>query len=270
MTEFKRSLIKIFQEKVKNKVPDVADKNVKHDGKYGNWLEEQFGKSPDADNHADFWGYELKNETSSKTTFGDWSANIYIFKDKGFKHLFDGETTSEKQDSFCRIFGTPNPKKNNRCSWSGAVVPKINKYNAYGQKLVVDENSDIIAYYSFSQDERENKDLIVPTEFQRDNLVLAKWFGKTSPTDKQEDKCLKEKLEDKFNVNGWFTCKKDAEGKYSKICFGEPIDFDTWIDLVNKGIVFLDSGMYETNRRPYSQWRASNEFWNSLITDEYE
>ncbi|MGR5915634.1 hypothetical protein ACT7CS_01805 [Bacillus pacificus] len=28
--------------------------------------------------------------------------------------------------------------------------------------------------------------------------------------------------------------------------------------------------MYQGNKRPYSQWRASNSFWDSLIVECYE
>lgn len=83
-------------------------------------------------------------------------------------------------------------------------------------------------------------------------------------------KSLKDKLEDKFNQKGWFTCKKDSEGKYNQICFGGTFNFDQWLDLVAKGIVFFDSGMYQGNKRPYSQWRANNKYWDSLITERYE
>lgn len=264
----KAKLIDLFRKNVKGKTPDVTGRNSRHDGRKGNWLEEQFGKTPDADNHADFYGYELKNETSSKTTFGDWSANRYIFKHGQYTHLFTGNTASEKQDSFCRIFGTPNPQKNNRYSWSGKPVPKISRYNEFGQILAIDSNLDILAIYSYSKDRRINKALIVPSELQKDNLVIAHWFGLDSPTPK--DKCLRAKLEDKFNELGWFTCKTDINGRYDRICFGNPFNYYEWIELVRKGIVFFDSGMYQGNKRPYSQWRANNQYWNSLIVEVYE
>lgn len=264
----KAMLIKLFREKVKGKRPDVTGRNIRHDGKKGNWLEEQFGKTPDADNHADFYGYELKNETTSKTTFGDWSANRYIFKHGQYTHLFAGNGASEKQDSFCKIFGAPNPLKNNRFSWSGKPVPKIRGYNEFGQVLIIDQNLDILAIYSYSMDQRPDKSLIVPIELQQENLVIAQWFGLDSPTNR--DKCLRAKLEDKFNDKGWFTCKTDMSGRYDKICFGNPFDYYEWIELVRQGIVFFDSGMYQGNKRPYSQWRANNQYWDSLIVEIYE
>lgn len=75
----KEQIIELFRKNVKGKQPNVDGKNERHDGRKGHWLEEQFGISANANNEADLWGYELKNETASKTTFGDWSANIYVY-----------------------------------------------------------------------------------------------------------------------------------------------------------------------------------------------
>ncbi len=266
----KELLIELFKKNVKGKIPDVEGKNERHDGRKGHWLERQFGVAANADNEADLWGYELKNETTSKTTFGDWSANIYIFTGSKYSELFDGESRSEKQDSFVRIFGKPNEKKGGRCSWSGSSCPKIGSYNDCGQILLVEPDNDIVVLYSYSKDKRQDKSDIVPEELQIENLEIARWYGENSPTTKRRDKCLKAKLEDKFNDKGWFTCKTDENGRYNRICFGEPVNYEDWINLVKEGIVFFDSGMYETNNRPYSQWRANNKFWDSLITETYE
>ncbi|HEL1598002.1 TPA: LlaMI family restriction endonuclease [Streptococcus suis] len=270
MDKDKELLIQLFRNNVKGKSPDVTGRNINHDGRAGNWLEEQFGKHPDANNHADFFGYELKNETTSKTTFGDWSANRYIFKTGQYASLFKNPSIGTPQDVFCLYFGQPNPEKNNRCSWSGKPIPRLNEYNEFGQIMVIEDNKDIVIKYSFSQDCRANKNSLIPVELQNGEIELARWFGSTSPSTKRTDKSLKDKLEDKFNQKGWFTCKKDSEGKYNQICFGGTFNFDQWLDLVAKGIVFFDSGMYQGNKRPYSQWRANNKYWDSLITERYE
>lgn len=266
----KEDIIEIFYSRVKGKRPDVTGRNERHDGRKGHWLEQQFGISANADNEADLWGYELKNQTTSKTTFGDWSANVYVFTDPRYSRYFVGTTKYQKQDSFVRIFGKPNAEKGGRCSWSGSPCPKISGYNDFGQVLVIDDNKDIVALYSYSKDRRINKAAIVPQALQLENLEIARWYGETSPTSKRTDKCLKSKLEDKFNDKGWFTCKMNASGVYYKICFGRPMNYDEWLRLVQEGTVFFDSGMYEGNVRPYSQWRANNDFWNSLIEEEYE
>lgn len=265
----KEKLIEIFKKNVQGKIPDVSNKNKNHDGKFGHWLEQQFGITANGKNEADILGYELKNETSSgKTTFGDWSANMYIFKTGQYSTLFEGKTMPEKQDSFCRMFGKKNPKKNGRYSWSGSPVPKINRYNEFGQIMVINKNKDIEIHYSYDKDKRSNKEAIIPKELQKDIIILAIWYGTTSPNSK--DKTLKSKLEKKFNNLGWFTCKTDNTGAYRKICFGSPITFENWIKLVENGIVYFDSGMYVGNKRPYSQWRADNNYWDSLIEDCFE
>ena len=230
----KEQIIELFRTNVKGKRPNVDGKNERHDGRKGHWLEQQFGVTANADNEADLFGYELKNETTSKTTFGDWS------------------------------------EKGGRYSWSGTPCPKIDSYNDFGQILTIEPNKDIVAFYSYAHDKRPDKADIVPKELQKDNLEIARWYGENSPTSKRRDKCLKAKLEDKFNDKGWFTCKTDENGEYDRICFGEPVNFDDWLNLVKEGIVFFDSGMYEGNKRPYSQWRANNKFWDSLITETYK
>lgn len=266
----KADIVKLFRENVKGKKADVQGRNERHDGRQGHWLEEQFGITANADNEADLWGYELKNETTSKTTFGDWSANKYVFTNPEYKECFDGSKKYEKQDSFVKIFGKPNEEKGGRHSWSGSPCPKIGKYNDFGQILTIDDNKDIVAKYSYSKDKRTDKEKIVPDKLQKEDLEIARWYGETSPTTKRADKCLKNKVEDKFNNEGWFTCKKNATGEYEKICFGEKVDYDVWLQKVRDGVVFFDSGMYEGNKRPYSQWRANNDFWDSMIIDEYE
>ncbi|MGL4722353.1 MAG: LlaMI family restriction endonuclease [Desulfovibrionaceae bacterium] len=267
----KDKIIKLFRENVKGKKPNIVNANSRHDGRKGHWLEQQFGIKANADNNADLFGYELKNETFSKTTFGDWSANLYIFTHPIYKEYFIGNSKKNKQDSFCAIFGKSNKEKNGRYSWSGEPCPKIFRYNDFGQKLIVEEDTkDIMAIYSYSKDKRDNKSLILPKELQKENLVLAHWYGCVSPPSAtKRDKCLKEKLESKFNQQGWFTCKTNSSGVYDKICFGKRINYDDWLCCIKTGIVFFDSGMYEGNARPYSQWRANNKFWDSLIIDEY-
>lgn len=265
----KDKLIRIFRENVKGKSPNTEGMNVRHDGRKGHWLEAQFNIHHNADNSADILGYELKNETTSKTTFGDWSANEYIYNDINYHSVFNAEKTIENRDIFLSIFGKPNDAKGGRYSWSGEPCPKISGYNRFGQRLIITDEQDIVAEYSFSKDQRNNKTTIVPVILQQEHLQLARWYGLTTPNG-YKGKCLKDKLEDKFNQNGWFTCKTDCFGCYCKICFGAPMTFDNWIRLVSMGIVFFDSGMYQGNERPYSQWRANNSFWESLIIDEAE
>jgi len=55
-------------------------------------------------------------------------------------------------------------------------------------------------------------------------------------------------------------------GIYDRIVFGDPINYKKWINGVERGEIFFDSGMYQGNKRPYSQWRAANSYWENLIT----
>lgn len=265
----KELIIDLFHKNVKGKKPNIQGANAKHDGRKGHWLEAQFGVSHNASNAPDLFGYELKNETSSKTTFGDWSANYYIYNDIKYLSVFNSNITLERRDKFLSIFGKPNEKKNNRYSWSGEPAPKIDIFNKFGQRLIIDENNNIIAEYSYSEDTRENKDKIVPEILQKENLVIAIWYGNSMPQG-ITGKSLKEKVESKFNDKGWFTCKMNNDGVYDKICFGTSITFDKWIGLVKQGIVYFDSGMHQVNPRPYSEWRADNKYWDSLIIEVFD
>lgn len=246
----KEWIIERFNNCVRGLRPNLNGFNNNHDGAGGHWLETQMGIPHNANNNADLFGYEMKNQTTSgKTTFGDWSADYYIFKDTDY-----GITKNE----FIRIFGKYNNQKN-RYSWSGEPCPRINQYSTFGQKYYVDNNNNIIVIYSYEFDQRENKAQIIPINMQIENLIIAQWNANS----------IQQKLERKFNQNGWFKCTKDHDGVYNQIHFGSPINFAIWIELVRNGTVFFDSGMYEGNNRLYSQWRALNTFWDSLIIDTY-
>lgn len=248
--KIKRKIIKLFNKKVRGRVSDSSSKNLKHDGRDGHWLEVQMGIAHNASNSPDLFGFEMKNNTSSKTTFGDWSASYYIFKDEKYKI---------NRDRFLVIFGAPNPLKGNRYSWSGKPTPKIDSYNFFGQILRVDKIGNIHAVYSFKKDLRVDKVKIVPKIMQKENLIIAKW----------DAQMMKKRVEQKFNKLGWFKCLKNTKGIYSRIVFGAPISFDLWIKGVREGLIFFDSGMYQGNIRPYSQWRADNKYWESLVVDAY-
>ncbi|MDD5056178.1 MAG: LlaMI family restriction endonuclease [Candidatus Peribacteraceae bacterium] len=250
LQKMKKLIVQRFIKMVKGKKPDTSASHKRHDGKEGHWLETQMGIRHNASNAPDLYGFEMKNQTGSKTTFGDWSADHYIFKDK---------SSGISRDEFLGIFGMPNLEKGMRCSWSGKPCPKVGHYNSCGQTLLIDSKNNILAVYNFQKDTRQNKAIIVPKSMQKKRLVIAKWEAST----------MRRKVEKKFNMSGWFQCKKDTSGCYSEIVFGEPINFDNWIDGVRKGLIFFDSGMYQGNKRPYSQWRADNRYWEALITSRF-
>lgn len=247
----KQTVIDRFLRYVKGHKAETALANVKHAGKDGHWLEVAMGLTPNANNAPDILGYEMKNGTKSKTSFGDWSADYYLYK-----HPKAGIDRS----GFLKVFGKPNIKKEGRYSWSGEPCPKISSYNAFGQKLYVDSENNVYAIYKYSRDMRAAKANIVPARFQVDGLVLASWSAAL----------LKQRVESKFNQSGWFKCEKNQDGVYVSIAFGDPIPFETWIDCVRTGDVYFDSGMYDGNDRAYSQWRANNSFWDKMVTSRYK
>jgi hypothetical protein len=246
----KLQIIATFVRNVKGRSADVASANIHHAGKSGHWLETAMGIAHNGNNAPDLLGYEMKDGTKSKTTFGDWSPDYQIFKGKNAKIT---------KYEFLYMFGKPNMKKAGRLSWSGEPVPTINKFNSFGQALVVNKNNDIVALYKYSQDKRINKDELIPTEYREGMVILAVWTAKL----------MKQRVEDKFNHSGVFKCEKDSKGVYTYIVFGPPITFETWISYVKTGDVFFDSGMYDGNIRPYAQWRATNVFWDKILTERY-
>ncbi len=245
-----QAILDRFTSNVQGKKADVTKANKRHDGKEGHWLERQMGITPNANNEADIFGFEMKKQTRAKTTFGDWAANYYIFKNL--------EYNLTRDDGFLPVFGKANEKKGGRYSWSGEPCPKIHNYNGFGQCLIIDDHENILAIYSFSQDQRKDKNRIVPIALQQENLILAQW-------DREGAKGIKLKLERKFNQRGWFRCEKNSKGIYTSIAIGSPISWGQWIKHVKTGEVYFDSGMYQTNKRHYSQWRANNAFWDNLI-----
>ncbi len=268
--EIKNEIKAKFDKSIRGREPILISGERRHDGWIGHWLQRQFDLEADAANAPDLNGFELKDDTGTGvTTFGDWSADEYIF----FSHnncRFDSSKAAEckkcrnsvmDRTAFLQIFGVPNIEKGNRYSWSGKVCPKVNRINEYGQILVVYDDGSINAEYFFSEDQRPNKRSIVPSGLQVEDLVLAAWCVDS----------LKTKLENKFNELGWVKCIRESNGrgKYVGMNFGGPIRFEDWIDQVCLGNVYLDSGMYEGNNRKYSQWRAKNTFWESLTEERY-
>lgn len=198
---------------------------------------------------------------SKKTTLGDFSASEYMFSGKNKRHHINeiNHWTDENKISrteFIKMFGNPNPDKNNRYSWSGCCVPRYNIWNSNGQMLSISDTNDIIVYYSYTKDTRERKKEF-PTFIQKDNMVIALW---------NSDK-MKQHIDKKFNNKGFFVCKKNGN-KYEKICFGKPFDFVYFIECIKNKKIIFDSGMYVGNTRNYSQFRGST-FWEELIIEEY-
>jgi hypothetical protein len=265
----KEQIKQTFDRNIRGREPMVLSTKSEHDGWEGHWLQEQFGLTADAKNAPDLNGFELKDDTGGVTTFGDWSADEYIFFSHSACHRDPSKAeqctkcrhSQLSRTEFLQIFGTPNPAKKNRYSWSGSVCPKVNGVNQYGQELAVYPDGTIKAQYNYSMDQRPDKESVVPPAQRKEWVVLATWYNES----------LKKKLENKFKEHGWFKCMQESKGhgRYVGLVFGGPIAFEDWVEQVRLGNVYFDSGMYEGNSRKYSQWRASNGFWISLTEETY-
>ncbi len=250
--EIQKRIIELFMKNVYGKKSDTSKSNPKHAGKEGHWLEKQMGVKPNNKSKADLMGYECKNETTSKTTWGDWGPDYKIW---------ERDEYGIDREKFMRIFGH-NPK-GYRYSWSGKPVPKIGhrlkKKNEFGTRTHIDTEGNVTFYYSYDEDMRNDKRTIVPDNLRENDLILQRWSAKK----------LRVHVDEKFNRLGWFKCSKGHNGYYDKIIFGNPTPFEDWISWVRNGDVYFDGGMYEGNNRPYNQWRSPNKFWNSLAVQTY-
>ena len=256
----KQQIIELFNRNVKGAEICLKGINAKHCGKEGHWLETKMGLKHNAKNEPDINGYEMK-KSSNKTTLGDFSASEYVFSKKNKRKNINSlnnwtDDIKLTRSDFIKTFGNPNPKKNNRHSWSGSCVPTYNNWNLNGQILTVSENNDIIIFYSFSKDTRDIK-VNFPKFLHNDDIVIALWKAEK----------MKQNINNKFNKKGFFICKK-IDDKYEKICFGKSFDFEHFIKCIKNKKIIFDSGMYDGNNRNYSQFRGSH-FWNELLIEEY-
>ena len=264
--ETRNRIIRRYMERVHGKKPDTSKSNKKHDGKEGSWLEDTMGVKRNANNKPDLWGYEMKNHTKSKTSFGDWNASCYLFRDEKYfpdlKCLVGRERQkkmAEHKSEFLKIFGRKN---SGAYSWSGEPCPKkaTDGYNGFGQRIVVKDDDSILIEYSYEKDKRPDKAELVPERFQLKSHALARWSREL----------IKERVEEKFGYEGWFKCKRKKNGTYNEIVFGDAFDIKQFIKMVKNGDAFFDSGMKERRKdgtdRYRSMWRASNKHWESMET----
>jgi hypothetical protein len=238
----KKEIIKKFENKIKGKTPIRKPNQLNNAGWEGDWITKKMGLTKNGKNEPDYKGFEMKKK-SIKISFGDWSPDEAIFK------------FEMSREEFLFIFGSV---KNGRSSWSGSVFPKVNSITRGGQEIFVNNNGDIEIIYSYNKDRRRNKDKLVPTEFREDGLLLAIW-KKTS---------LEKFITKKFGQHGFFILSKNKKNEYSKIIFGPPLNYETFIANFKKGIIFLDCGMVSGNPRPYMTFRASGNFWHKIAINK--
>jgi hypothetical protein len=169
----KKIIIDKFIKNIKGK--EILIKNNSHCGSEGQWLEKQMGITINSKNEPDILGFEMKKK-SSKITLGDFSASEYLFsKKKDFIEKLNNWKKDEykiTRTEFIKIFGTPNPLKDDRYSWSGKCVPTYDTFNNYGQMLKFNDNLDLCIYYSFEKDKRQNHDY---PDFIKTDIIIAIW-----------------------------------------------------------------------------------------------
>ncbi len=177
------------------------------------------------------------------------------------KHGMPCDNISRKV--FLQTFGTPNPQKNNRYSWSGTCFPKYGtKFNHCGQRMLFDTENNLLIEYSFLEDKREQAVKDKFPEFVKNHhgiFPIAIW--------KQET--LETTISNKFGVLGFYILNKDSKGFYESISFGNIIDFEKVKSSIENGNVILDSGMKDGGgSRNYSHFRGTPcKFWNGLIDE---
>lgn len=253
----KQDIIDLFNKNIKGKQYMKTD--TAHDGDEGHWLEKLMNLKPNSNNEPDIGGYEMKKE-SKKITFGDWSGEYLFSRSTKLLNKINNKNISMSKENFIKTFGNKSEDKEDRYSWSGSCVPKYGEFNNCGQTLTIDKDNNILALYSYEHDKRKDKNI----NFNSDQIIcIAVW---------SKDK-MEKHVNTKFNQKGFFICKKNKKDEYEKICFGSPISYDVFIDKIKSCDIFLDSGMYHDNKKPntrlYSQWRASQKFWNNLLIEEF-
>jgi len=239
----KEYIIKLFNTNVKGVEICLKGKNKKHCGKDGHWLEKQMGIKHNAKNAPDINGYEMKMD-SKVITFIDKSPD---------KMYLDGVTIPKRNKTEKKQFWDKyaSKKTNDEPTIGGWLV---NKFNKSGQKMIVDENNNIAVLYNYEEDTRTDKETL---GLNRTSHIIMEWNATSLST----------AIEDKFNQKGFFKCIKE-NNKFTKICFGKKITFDTWINEFKKGIIYHD-GYSKVGGRSRHVFRAKKKFWNELITEEY-
>jgi DNA-cytosine methyltransferase len=241
MEKNKQQIIKLFKNNVLGK--KYEKKETKHCGSEGHWLEKQMEIKHNSKNAPDIYGYEMKIKTSTKTTFGDWCPDINKHGDKIKNKWWNNDNSKIK---FMKKYGKYNIKKKR---WSWAIPVKCCSYNCLGQKLLINEIGIFIVYNSKKDTNIDNR------KNNNTNVTIKKILFGWSHCE------LKIKVENKFGIKGYFKPIKNKDDVYIGMQFGNPIFYDEFIENIKNNCIFLDSGTYMGNSRPYMQWRAMNKWF---------
>ena len=286
--ESKLLIINNFNKNVLGNYPKESDLKSDHDGNIGHWLESKLGGNIDADGNADLNGFECKIE-SKKISWGDWGAPYRIFCDKSYK-IFDKKNAHENMHTLVKLLGVRrhHDEDGEYYSMSGKDFPSyINTETAIGLSLI-EKKTDILLTYSYSKDQRHNKNEVVPVEFKKEGLVIFKWYGtdisfNTFKSNIENNKLqidvkvtgqtasvsLETRVRRKFGIYGVVIGLKDESKGFYGLKFLKRITFKDWLyAFKNKNVIF-DTALTTRSKRPYNQWRSTAKFMKTLEEEIY-
>lgn len=241
----KQFVIDKFEKNIKGK--EIKIQTNRHSGCEGHWLETQMGIIHNTKNEPDILGYEMKTGTSKTTFFDKVPDKMYL----NGKEL-NKRNKIEKNEYWKKYASKKNSQNSDHKTLGGW---SINDFNKARQKIIVDDENNIKVLYDYNYDMRLDKEEL---GIKQEPHIIAEWKANS----------LKLAIENKFNIKGFFMCKKE-NGVFTKICFGKCISFNLWIEEFRKGVIYHD-GYSRVNGRGRHVFRAgNNKFWNILITEEY-
>jgi hypothetical protein len=82
------TIINLFVKNIKGVNVSLSNRNDKHCGKEGHWLEEKMQIKINRDNKPDICGFEMK-KLSKKITLGDFSASEYLYSCKNKRKVIN-------------------------------------------------------------------------------------------------------------------------------------------------------------------------------------
>lgn len=264
-------IVSIFRNKIKNKRPSVLDFDI--DNRINkHWLEQKFGLNYNGECICSDVGYELKIESEKMINFGDWTPNYYIYNQTDYLEIFPGNTPAERRVSFLLMFAG-DFDRNNRYYWNGENCIQTKCSNYCGLILRVEDNSDVSIIYNFSEDKRINKYEVVDFRLQKENVILAQWFGRKNTKVKRNGifngRSLQSRFEDKYEGKGFCVVKSDHQGYYRSIKFGYKLTFRDWVQQVEEGNVIYSCEMNAENHRTYARWESANNiYWDRVANIE--
>jgi hypothetical protein len=241
----KEYIVKKFNANLKGKIFE-KDGNNKHCGDEGNWIEKQMGIKCNGNNKPDLLGYEMKKQ-SIVTTFIDKAPSVFL--------LEENKIVKNKEDKkiFWNIFQRTNSSGIRIGGW------KLDEWDNDGQSMHIDENNNIVILYNYSFDKRPEIDKILPKYYKNNKShTIISWYKID----------LENAINNKWNQKGFFVCKKNKEGIYDKIYFGNHFDFDYWLENVKQKNIYYD-GYSIYGGRWRGCFRSQSKWFYKHIIEEY-